>query len=192
MKLKKMLCTLVAVGLTSAAFAGNTSGLRSYIQDFFQNRRDSIEMFGQGNTPKGVAALQTIQALENGLLAYEEQKTAQNLTGLSQEIDSGLTNLLTIYNKINNSSDEVATESKPVLENLTKKIIENQSEIDSKSVNLEGAQDLVFLFSFTNPEAERVLVVRAYKVLAQEMEARAFQILNSMLEKLLNEEGDKE
>ena len=195
MKLKKLLCTLVAVGLTSAAFAGNTSELKKYIQNYFEQQRTLIEISGAEDTPEGITTLKTIQALENGLLAYEEQKTAQNLTGLNLEIDSLLTEFLTILNRIDSASKDVENESQPILQKLTEKIIENQSEIDKQSIHWEGAATLVYSFSFTNPVAEKILVVHAYKVLVREINEQTLKIQAAAWEewiKAMEEEAKKE
>ncbi|MCQ2411078.1 MAG: hypothetical protein MJ053_06405 [Elusimicrobiaceae bacterium] len=153
MKLKKLLCTLVAVIATSVAFAGNTSNLKYLInQTFLQLER--LEEVQEVSAEEQVL-VDAATALRAGLLNYEAKLTAgEQLTEKNAEMDRLFGQLPAIFNQINQESEEqlTATVTKamedflPVLNQLTNATLANQTSIGAGQVNSDVANALMGMF----------------------------------------------
>jgi len=137
MKLKKWLCTLVAVGLTSAAFAGNTSELRILIVQFFAPMVQAEELITEP-TEQQKEVFQLLKALKQGLLNYDTNLSKGVLQETDKAIDKAFkTTIPGILNKIKESSDEVTEELTPVINQLTNQILLNQQNFKQNSYSAE-------------------------------------------------------
>lgn len=169
MKFKKWMCTLAAVAFSTMAFAGNTSDLKVLIDQFF-TPMEQVEQAGQNLSAEEQEILKTMKALKSGLLTYEEHLTANQLTETDKAIHVSLnTTIPAIFNKIQESSDEVADEMEPVLKKLTEDILNNQNQFKKEEINAEAGQGVILIFSYTKAEVDGVLLGRASRVMQQEL-----------------------
>ncbi len=164
-----MMLTVVAVLATSVAFAGNTSELRMFITQFFATINMMTSMAEDEDAPEVVQLNQVTKALKAGLLKYEEELTAGDLSQHSQTIDDSFTAITNTLNKIKESSSEVEDELMPQVEALTKAVLANQTKVQPQEVNQEMASALIMYFAQAKAEQEGTLLVRASRVLQQEM-----------------------
>ena len=155
MKLKKLLCTLVAVIATSVAFAGNTSNLKYLINQTFLQLERLEEV--QAVSAEEQVLVDAATALRAGLLNYEAKLTAgEQLTGQNAEMDRLFGQLPAIFNQINQESEEqlTATVTKamndflPVLTALTNATLANQTRIGAGQVNTDVANALMGMFCY--------------------------------------------
>ncbi len=170
MKLRKMMLTLVAVLAASVTFAGNTSDLRVFITQFFSGITMMASYAEDEDAPEVVQLMDTAKALKAGLLQYDTELTAGELSEQGKIIDNAFAQIPTILNKIGTSSSEVMPELIPVIQQLTTAIIKNQTKVPASKVDQETALALMLFFAEGKAEQEGVLLGRASRVLQQEIQ----------------------
>lgn len=176
MKLRKIVLTIVAVLGVTVAFAGNTSDLRIYIQQFFKMINVSVSMMADEEDPETAEITQTIQALKKGLLQYDTELSAGNLLEQSKIIDETFQEIPVILNKIKTSSKEIEGELAPQIEKLTTAVINNQTEVPAEKVNHEIALGLMESFAQGKALAEGTLEDSVSEILQMEALMNMFQM----------------
>ncbi|MGN0017235.1 MAG: hypothetical protein ACI37O_07865 [Candidatus Avelusimicrobium sp.] len=168
MNLKKFFATAAAVLISAAAFAGNSSDTKVLIEQFF--KVPEIQKVGELD-PEQQLAINTMQALRDGLLVYEANLTANTMTEKDKAIDAALNEKIpAVLNKIKESSDEVYEELYPLLQQTANDIFANQTAYNKSQVDMEeNAPVLIWMFSYLKAEHDGVLLGRASRVLATEM-----------------------
>ena len=200
MKLKKLCCTLVAVAVTSVAFAGNTSELKQLINGYFQPISQQIatmEMYGAMSDSEQEQLTQQkklLKAVWTGLLNYDEHVTAGTPNKYDEKITQAFTQIPTILNGIKTSSREVEAPLTAALTTLTTNVIANQKQVDVSGVDTSTAVALLRNFAIYKAAQEDALSESVMEILGQEAieqmmdqmspeEKEAFEeYLNSLLE----------
>ena len=200
MHLKKWMCMLVAVTIANTAFAGMTlpknlanpalptktikmlsapasvNGKypeRSNLEYIINNTFLPYEMIPllQPVTEEMEPIVDTATALRAGLLAYEAEVTAgQGLSETNKIIDEILQRFPGIFNKIQNSSDEIVDELFPVLEQLTVQVVANQHKVNRNDVNQDVASQLLFAFVYQKAELDGTLLGRVSSIIQREFQ----------------------
>lgn len=168
MKLRKWMCTLALLALTAPVFAGNTSDLKMLITQFFM----PIEMMSAMTELSSIDqhALDTAQAVKEGLLLYESRLTAQEpLSEPDQAIEQAFARLPGIFNKIQHSSEEIIDEATDPLILLVSGVLANQQRLDAEEVDVEMATGILWTFALAKASAEGALSPRVQEVLQQEI-----------------------
>lgn len=168
MNLKKFFVTAAAVLVAGAAFAGNSSDTKVLIEQFFAGT-DSLSVAELDDEQQ--RQINTFKALKEGLLAYEANLTADSMTDTDRAIHNALnTDIPTVLNKIQTSSDDVYDELYPLLQTLSDNIFANQSTYTEGQIDLEETAPVVmWMFSYVKAEVDGVLLGRASRVLQEEM-----------------------
>ncbi len=201
MHLKKWLCMLVALVAANAVFAGSmlpknlanpalpAKTIKVLSAPTTVNgkypERSQLEYIINGSflpyellpllQPVGEdlePVVDTATALRAGLLAYEaDVRSGRQLTGNNKSIDGLLRQIPVIFNKIQNSTDEITDEILPVLEELTVNIVDNQRKVNAGDVNQELASQLLMTFAYQKAELEGDLTGRVSRIFQQEIQA---------------------
>ena len=171
MKFRKMMLTLVAVLAASVTFAGNTSELRMFITQFFSQITMMISYAEDEDAPEVVQLATVTKALKAGLLQYDTELTAGQLSEQGKIIDNAFTQIPTILNKIQTSSNEIMDELAPVVGQLTTAVINNQTKVPAAQVDQDIALALMMYFAEAKAEQEGSLLGRASRVLQQEIQS---------------------
>ena len=201
MHLKKWLCMFVAVTAANAAFAGTTfsktlltPALPSKTIQAVASPNDATGKYPEKSQLEYLIngtflvyeilpmvqpideetepIVNTATALRAGLLAYEaDVRSGRALTGNSKSIDEILQQIPGIFNKIQNTSDEVVDELIPVLEQLSNQIMAKQSKVNVNEIDQNVATQLLLLFSYQKAELEGVLMGRVSRIIQQEVQA---------------------
>ena len=208
MQLKKWLCMFVALTTANAVFAGTmfTKNLirpalpaktiqalmvptrsagqypeKSQLEYLINNAFLGYELLPllQPITEEMEPIVATAMALRAGLLAYAAEVTAgRQLTGNNKSIDEILQTIPSIFNKIQNSSEEIADEILPVLEQLSNYVVANQNKVSKSEIDQEMASQLLMTFVYQKAELEGSLTMRVSRIFQQEVQ----ELLESMQE----------
>lgn len=157
MKLRKLLCTLVAVAAASFAFAGNTSDLKYLINQTFLQLENLSQV--QEVTAEQQPLVDAATALRAGLLNYEAQVSANGeLTGFNAQIDNYFKALPATFNGLDlntvTTEEEVTALLTPRVEQfstqcaqLAEAVLKNQTKVANVDKDIAGG--LIQLFAMT-------------------------------------------
>ena len=195
MKLKKALCTLVALTVVGTAFAGNAANfkllanqslnfktlnlLKEADDDMFRERSrleytintallqaEQLPLYQPITQEEDKMAVRTAAAMRAGLLAYERELTAgKTLSAKSQKIQNSLKQLINILNSMESSYDEVADQMSPLLIETSADIISNQNKIGYQETEISVAALDLLYFVYTHGYVEGTLLIRVTPIM---------------------------
>ncbi len=185
MKLRKLLCTLVAVAAASFAFAGNTSDLKYLINQTFLQLENLSQV--QEVTAEQQPLVDAATALRAGLLNYEAQVSANGeLTGFNAQIDNYFKALPATFNGLDFSQITSEEEAEQLLApraeqfttqcaQLAKNVLKNQQKVNN--VDEEIAGGLIQLFAMNKMLQEESLDETGTMIVQMTLASMAMELM---------------
>lgn len=165
MKLHKFLVLLAAMALSTAAFAGNASSNSAMIEESVSSAAETV-----GDEVDQKVLQNTQNAITVGLLVVDAHRDLNEMTENDTAIGEAMEKTVpAILNKIQTSSDEVYEELQPVLQDLTTRVLKNQTIYPDKLIDRETAEGIMFLTAINQAQAKGLLSDNVAQILTMEL-----------------------
>lgn len=165
MKLHKFLVLLAAMALSTAAFAGNASSNSAMIEESVSSAAETV-----GDEVDQKVLQNTQNAITVGLLVVDAHRDLNEMTENDTAISEAMEKTVpAILNKIQTSSDEVYEELQPVLQDLTTRVLKNQTIYPDKLIDRETAEGIMFLTAINQAQVKGLLSDNVAQILTMEL-----------------------
>ena len=165
MKLHKFLVLLAAMALSTAAFAGNASSNSAMIEESVSSAAETV-----GDEVDQKVLQNTQNAITVGLLVVDAHRDLNEMTENDTAISEAMEKTVpAILNKIQTSSDEVYEELQPVLQDLTTRVLKNQTIYPDKLIDRETAEGIMLLTAINQAQAKGLLSDNVAQILTMEL-----------------------
>lgn len=172
MKLNKIFALLAALAVSTAAFAGNSSSNSALIEQSVSSAAATVEE--EAADPQILKNTQ--QALTMGFMIFDAHRDLNSMTETDQAIASLLeSNIPATLNKIETSSDDVADEIEPMVEQLTDLLLKNQTVYPASSVDRETGVYMTMLTAIIYAQGKGLLLGRVADILTTELQSAFVQ-----------------
>ena len=153
------------MALSTAAFAGNASSNSAMIEESVSSAAETV-----GDEVDQKVLQNTQNAITVGLLVVDAHRDLNEMTENDTAISEAMEKTVpAILNKIQTSSDEVYEELQPVLQDLTTRVLKNQTIYPDKLIDRETAEGIMLLTAINQAQAKGLLSDNVAQILTMEL-----------------------